>query len=446
MRLVSCELRHVRWRLDGAEGNASGVPELWRAAAERAGTLVRISDDEGQYGIGEASPLPVTPAGADEPGEEAAAPDDRGAASAAYASARNVSPSRTVAPSDSFGHYEPGEPGQPIEIFEYAERSGRTARLDTAELAAAALVRFSRYVLARRPLPEEAFAFAAELGSPAAQFAVETALYSGMARRRGSSLADVLRAFPAPPSRVPVNAVVTSVASARAAFARGITTFKVKLGDDAAADLAFLRELRAAFGDAIHLRGDANQRWPSDLAEVSRRLTQLRPAGLLYLEEPCRDLTISIAAANASGQPIALDESVLGLPLAKLERALAEPRVAALIVKPSRLGLYGSMVRSWIAKGRHKPVVVTHALEGPVAMAACAELARALAADQPGLAVGLDAHPGLGAWPVAAPQLAAIDRGELIAASAVNAGAPLGEALGLAAGLGLEDRWRELSP
>ena len=43
-----------------------------------------------------------------------------------------------------------------------------------------------------------------------------------------------------------------------------------------------------------------------------------------------------------------------------------------------------------------------------MAFAACAELARVLAPTQPGggdLAVGLDHHPGLAAWPVTPPQL-----------------------------------------
>lgn len=364
--VVRCELREVRWPLAAT----AGMPAIWSDAGVRAGTLVRISDEAGHVGIGEASPLPI--------GDGALA-------------------------------------------------------ADTAALAAAELARFAAFVDASTPVPDEAFAFAATLASPAAQFAVETALYGQLAGQQGEPLSSILRAFPPLPERVPVNAVVTDVDSARAAQARGITTFKLKLGPDPEADLAALMAIREALGDAVVLRGDANQAWPSDVAEVARRLALLAPARLAYIEEPCRELSVSLAAAAAAGQPIALDESAFFLPLAELERTLLHPQVAALIVKPSRFGLFGCMTRAWVAKGRQKPIVVTHALEGPVATAACAELARALAAEQLDVAVGLDAHPGLPAWSVAPLQHARVDqRGELCAVAET--------------GLGLEARWDELVP
>lgn len=368
-RVVRCELREVRWPLAATAGMA-GLPDLWRDAGVRAGVLVRISDEAGHVGIGEASPLPI--------GDGALA-------------------------------------------------------ADTAALAAAELGRFAAYVNASAPLPDEAFAFASTLASPSAQFAVETALYGQLASQQAEPLSSILRAFPPLPERVPVNAVVTDVESARAAFARGITTFKLKLGSDTEADLALLLELRQALGERAVLRGDANQAWPSDVAEVARRLALLAPARLAYVEEPCRELPVSFAAAAATGQSIALDESAFFLPLAELERTLLHPQVAALIVKPSRFGLFGCMTRAWVAKGRQKPIVVTHALEGPVATAACAELARALAAEQLDVAVGLDLHPGLPAWSVAPPQHAQVgERGQLGAVAET--------------GLGLEARWDELVP
>ncbi len=365
-RVVRCEPRQVRWPLAAT----AGMPAMWSDAGVRAGTLVRISDEEGHVGIGEASPLPI--------GDGALA-------------------------------------------------------ADSAALAAAELARFAAYVNASPPLPDEAFAFAATLASPSAQFAVETALYGQLASRQGAPLSSILRAFPPLPERVPVNAVVTDVDSARAAHARGITTFKLKLGHSTEADLTLLLQIRQALGDGVALRGDANQVWPSEVAEVTRRLALLAPARLAYVEEPCRQLPVALAAAAACGQPIALDESAFFLPLAELERTLLHPQVAALIVKPSRFGLFGCMTRAWVAKGRQKPIVVTHALEGPVATAACAELARALAAEQLDVAVGLDVHPGLPAWSVAPPQHARIaQRGELCAVAET--------------GLGLEARWDELVP
>ncbi len=311
---------------------------------------------------------------------------------------------------------------------------------DGAEAAGSELARFAAFVLEAAPAERDVRAFAAALSSAAARFAIETALLSALAAARGLSLASALRAEPPPAARAPINAVVDSALAARAAHRRGITTFKLKLGADTAADARLLQELRAALGaegDRVQLRGDANRSWPE--AEVAARLALLAPARLAYIEEPCRDLAAALAAAETTGQQIALDESLAELPLDRLEAHLAHPRVAALILKPSRLGLLGALARLELAQRHGKPAVVTHALEGPIGTAACAELARVAAATAatgapgaPPLAAGLDAHPALTAWTVAVPQHAALDRGELCAAAE--------------SGLGLEAQWSQLCP
>jgi len=59
------------------------------------------------------------------------------------------------------------------------------------------------------------------------------------------------------------------------------------------------------------------------------------------------------------------------------------------------------------AQDTGRSVVVTHAFDGPIAMAAAAEVALALATRKPLRACGLDPHPGLKKLPkVAIPQLA----------------------------------------
>ncbi|MBK7538495.1 MAG: hypothetical protein IPI49_24635 [Myxococcales bacterium] len=249
-------------------------------------------------------------------------------------------------------------------------------------------------------------ALARELAAPwpALRFALETALLGAMARRREVSLAQLLCASAA--RRVAVNAVVGSAAEASAAWARGVSCFKVKLGADTAADARLLCALREGWPTA-RLRGDANGQWPA--AEVAARLSELAPAGLEYVEEPCANLAAELARGVAWPVPVALDESALTLDEQELTEALGSPQVAALVVKPTCAGgLTAGRALAALAARCGKPTVTTHALEGPVAFAACAELARALAPTQPGggdLAVGLDHHPGLAAWPVAPPQL-----------------------------------------
>ena len=76
-----------------------------------------------------------------------------------------------------------------------------------------------------------------------------------------------------------------------------------------------------------------------------------------------------------------------------------------LVLKPTLLGgMCACLALARDAAARGLSVVVTHVFDGPVALAAAAELAAAL----PGrvLACGLDRHGGLAAWPdVAIPQL-----------------------------------------
>jgi L-alanine-DL-glutamate epimerase-like enolase superfamily enzyme len=351
--VASAELRAVRWH------QQPRGPAIWRAVPLRQGLLLRVIDGEGYVGIGEASPLPM------------AMPTD-------------------------------GEADGPDELAEAERALQRWApRWSGASGEAELAVRS----------PDQAYrvAEAACPASPAARFALETALLDLLAARRGCSLAELLvPAGSAPASSVPLNAVVDSVEAASAAWARGITTLKLKLGLDTDADARLLRALRAAIpASHLRLRGDANRGWP--LAETRDRLAALAFAELDYVEEPCRELPALLAASSswpAALPPIALDESAAERSADELRALLVHPRVAALIVKPTRLGGLLSCQR-WaaLAATSGKRTVVTHTLEGPVAMAACAELARALAPGNPELAVGLDVHPGLAAWPLPVPQL-----------------------------------------
>jgi L-alanine-DL-glutamate epimerase-like enolase superfamily enzyme len=75
------------------------------------------------------------------------------------------------------------------------------------------------------------------------------------------------------------------------------------------------------------------------------------------------------------------------------------------VLKPTLLGGFAVCLRiAREAAARGLAASVTHTFDGPVALAAAAELASALPARV--LACGLDRHAGLGAWPdVAIAQL-----------------------------------------
>jgi O-succinylbenzoate synthase len=218
-------------------------------------------------------------------------------------------------------------------------------------------------------------------GAPAARFAIETALLTALAQRRRTSVAALWSAMPH--GELQLATVVDDIAEARIAIAHGSRCLKIK----AMSPDRVLRIARAVPG--VRLRVDANRSWPR--AETVRWLQQLAPLDIDYVEEPCLDAHELLRERLPCR--IALDESLILLERADLERALTSPDLAALVLKPTLLGGFSRCLELAALAHRHGVApVVTHALEGPIGTAACFELARAIGADVP---VGLAPHPGL---------------------------------------------------
>ena len=88
------------------------------------------------------------------------------------------------------------------------------------------------------------------------------------------------------------------------------------------------------------------------------------------------------------------------VPLARDESLLDEPRadVAVWVLKPMALGgLTRCLELAARARESDIDVIVSHLLDGPVALSAAAALSLAVGA--PNRAAGLYPPPGLGAWP-----------------------------------------------
>lgn len=236
------------------------------------------------------------------------------------------------------------------------------------------------------------------VAAPAARFGFETALLDWLGQRLGVSVTALLAGPDAATRRVPLAALVNDLPAARAAFARGIRTFKLKISPTTwRDDLHLARVLRKELGAAIALRFDANRGLsPTDATTKLRELAEFAPE---FVEEPVPSQEFK--HLTDSPVPLAADES-LALPG-------AWPALAAvcrvLVLKPTLLGgLSACLALARDATSRGLAAVVTHTYDGPLALAAAAELAAAL----PGrvLACGLDRHNGLAAWPeVAIPQL-----------------------------------------
>ncbi|MCZ0811715.1 MAG: mandelate racemase/muconate lactonizing enzyme family protein [Pseudomonadota bacterium] len=145
---------------------------------------------------------------------------------------------------------------------------------------------------------------------------LDTAAHDLLARRAGVPLAAMLapggaaEAVPVYASGLHVSAADDSIAAARAA---GIRAFKVKIGFDAARDLADLRMLCADLRAGERLMADANQAWT--LSEALEFTEAAGDLGLSWLEEPIgADAPAQdwLALAQASRIPLAAGENIVG--------------------------------------------------------------------------------------------------------------------------------------
>lgn len=223
---------------------------------------------------------------------------------------------------------------------------------------------------------------------PSLQFALESAIAQIVARARGTDVASVI-ADGAPAQAIDVSALLGDVAApdvvarGRAAIASGYGTVKVKAG---AGDLASLRALRAALADeapGARVRVDFNGAMtPGAWAEVAGALRALE---IEVVEDPVPPDQMRSLAGH--GPPVLWDERCA----AASDWIETSSTVAGVVLKPTLLGLSqaSGLARRLAAAG--KKVVVTHAFEGPAALAMVR--AFAFAVSPCGLAHGVDAHP-----------------------------------------------------
>ena len=122
----------------------------------------------------------------------------------------------------------------------------------------------------------------------------------------------------------------------------GITTLKVKVGDDFERESALLQEIRAQYPN-LKLRIDANGVWA--LEEAEERLGSLDRLKLEYCEEPLADPSPkNLKKLKKSVKtPLALDEGYLRL----RDPHAAFPHIDVLVVKPM---VYGSFAKIFATK------------------------------------------------------------------------------------------------
>lgn len=220
--------------------------------------------------------------------------------------------------------------------------------------------------------------------SAPARCAVETALMDlhgrravaegGGHREAGASIPCNATLVAGPPEEV--------AAAAEAWAAEGFTTFKLKLGAETASDrdigslsrsrdVEQVRAVRDAVGAAARIRVDVNAAWDSETAK--ERLAELEPFGIEFAEQPVVTLEEMASLGASTSIPLAADESVASLEEA--ERAAALGACAYTGIKLSKVG----GPEAALAIADVLPAFITSALDGPVGIAAAAEVAQSLA-------------------------------------------------------------------
>ncbi len=246
-------------------------------------------------------------------------------------------------------------------------------------ITAPAIARELREILPPVLPDEHAAASYVERLTPAARCALDTAFQDLQARREGIRVSN--RVGPARRERVPVNALLLQpagpllLAAARAAWEKGIRTFKIK-SRDPAADLARLGALRDAFGDGARLRLDANGAWSR--AEAAARLRTLSDLDLEYVEQPLAagDLAGMAALAWQTAIPIAADEDATDAEA--VSRIAAAAAAAIVVVKlPPAGGISGGHAAMERAAEHGLGAVVTGMMETSVGLAAALHVAAA---------------------------------------------------------------------
>jgi L-alanine-DL-glutamate epimerase-like enolase superfamily enzyme len=163
----------------------------------------------------------------------------------------------------------------------------------------------------------------------------------------------------------------------------GFTTFKLKLGAESAKnlveqgisrtrdpDVEQVRAVREAVGPKARIRVDANEAW--DMETAKRTLAELEPLDIELAEQPVAGLEAMAELAESTSIPLAADESVATL--GEAEQAVALGACAYTGIKLSKVG--GPEAARAIADVL--PAYITSALDGPVGIAAAAQVAQAV--------------------------------------------------------------------
>jgi L-alanine-DL-glutamate epimerase-like enolase superfamily enzyme len=219
----------------------------------------------------------------------------------------------------------------------------------------------------------------AVVGNEAAKAAVDVALHDLAARRLGVPLARLLGGTAL---RVATDVTLSAgepPALAEAAVKRmadGFSVLKLKVGTDAATDVARVRAVREAIGPGITLRLDANQGWTP--RQAVRVISEVEAYGIELVEQPVHraDLDGLAWVSDRVHTPVLADESVFSVrDLTEVIRRRAADLVNVKLAKCGGLGPARTLLS--LAREHGLGTLVGSMMEGPVGVGAAASLVAA---------------------------------------------------------------------
>ncbi|HEX7746285.1 MAG TPA: dipeptide epimerase [Micromonosporaceae bacterium] len=218
-------------------------------------------------------------------------------------------------------------------------------------------------------------------GNEAAKAAVDVALHDLAAQRLGVPLARLLGGAVL---RVPTDITLSAgdaaslSGAARQRTAEGFGVLKVKVGTDAAGDVARVRAVREAAGPSVTIRLDANQGWtPREAVRVIRAVEDAG-LGVELVEQPVPhwDLDGLAWVSDRVDVPILADEAVYGpRDLVAMIRRRAADMVNVKLAKCG--GLTAARTLLELAEAHEVGTVVGSMMESSIGVGAAASLVAA---------------------------------------------------------------------
>ncbi|MER5393196.1 enolase C-terminal domain-like protein [Saccharopolyspora sp. NPDC002686] len=210
------------------------------------------------------------------------------------------------------------------------------------------------------------------VGNPTAKAAIDMAMWDAFGKTTGLNVTDLLGGYT---DRLRVSHMLgfdepaNMVAEAERMVATyGIRTFKVKVGRrPVELDVAVVRALREAFGDAVELYVDGNRGWTP--AESLRAMRQLADVDLIFAEElcPADDVLGRRWLVGNLDVPFIADESAVTP--ADITREVLGGSATAISIKTARTGFTGSQRAHHLAEGLGLEVVMGNQIDGQLGTA-----------------------------------------------------------------------------